>query len=300
MSLEHYYTAVTIAVIIAGSFGYYKFNIMKTILAATNYTALAENAVHYAAGIARQNNYKLILLNDFNISIHAAHAQLSAKVIEGLIDENRLLLESKALLLADEYGIEVVAKATFSFVENAIKALVAQYQPELIVMGMEEKSLEQELLGNTTTSIIKKLRSPVLAVPANAKFNVPKKVLFACDVLNGVSEQILEQIKSLGLITQAEVEVLLINETVEELKEMGVDTAALNRIDDGLEGIDYYYKNIQSDSIIKGISDEINHLGADLLIMVPEPHGFWGSMVHRSKTRIMASGLNIPLFSIPV
>lgn len=36
--------------------------IMKTILAATDYTDLAENAVHYAASIARQYDYKLILI----------------------------------------------------------------------------------------------------------------------------------------------------------------------------------------------------------------------------------------------
>jgi nucleotide-binding universal stress UspA family protein len=292
---------ITIDIIIAANFNLYNFNIniMKTILAATNYTDLAENAVSYAAGIARLNNYKLILLNDFSISAHVANARLSAERVEELIDENRILLESKALLLADEYGIEVLAKATFSFIDNAIKEVVSEYQPEMIVMGMEEKSLEQELLGNTTTSIIKKLRSPVLAVPANVKFNIPKKVLFACDVLNGVSEQILAQIKNVALTTQAEVEVLLINETVEELKEMGADTAALNRIDDGLEGIDYYYKNVKSDSIIEGIANELKSVAADLLIMVPEQHGFWGAMVHRSKTRIMASGLNIPLFSIP-
>jgi nucleotide-binding universal stress UspA family protein len=298
----YYYAATTIVVIIAGNFSFYIFNfyIMKTILAATNYTALAENAINYAAGIARQNNYKLILLNDFTVSVHVENARLSAKQVEELIDENRILLESKALILAGEYGIEVIARATFSFIDNAIKEIVAEYQPEMIVMGMEEKSLEQELLGNTTTSIIKKLRAPVLAIPGNVKFNVPKKVLFACDVLNGVSEQILAQIKNVALTTQAEVEVLLINETIDQLKEMGADAAALNRIDDGLEGIDYYYKNIKSDSIIEGIANEIENLGADLLIMVPEQHGFWGSMVHRSKTRIMASGLNIPLFSIPV
>jgi nucleotide-binding universal stress UspA family protein len=273
---------------------------MKTILAATNYTALAENAVNYAAAIARENNYKLILLNDFTISIHAENAQLSAKRVEELIDQNKILLESKALLLAGEYGIEVLARATFSFIDNAIKEIVAEYQPEMIVIGMEEKSLEQELIGNTTTSIIKKLRSAVLAVPGNVKFSIPKKVVFACDVLNGVSERVLAQIKNVALTTHAEVEVLLINETVKELKEKGIGTAALNRIDDGLEGIDYYYKNIRSDSIIDVIANEVKSSGADLLIMVPEEHGFWGSMVHRSKTRIMASGLNIPLFSLPV
>jgi nucleotide-binding universal stress UspA family protein len=273
---------------------------MKYILAATNYTDLAENAVHYAAGIARLNNYKLILLNDFNISIHASNALLSAESIQELIDENRILLESKAILIGSEYGIEVLARSTFSMIGNAIKGVVAEYQPEMIIMGMEEKSLEQELLGNSTTSVIKKLRSPVLAVPRNAKFSIPKKVLFACDVLNGVSEDILAQIKNVALTTRAEVEVLLINETVEELKKMGVEPAALNRIDDGLQGIDYYYKNIKSNSIIKGIENEVINSGADLLIMVPEQHGFWGSKVHRSKTRIMASGLNIPLYSIPV
>jgi nucleotide-binding universal stress UspA family protein len=274
---------------------------MKIILAATDYTPLAENAVHYAASIARQYGYKLILLNDFTISIHVTNSRLSAEGVEELIDENKVLLESKALLLANEYAIEVLPKATFSFIANAITEIVAEYQPEMIVMGMEEKSLEQELVGNTTTSIIKKLRTPVLAVPRSLQFTPPKKILFACDVLNGVSEQILAEVKNVALTTQAEIEVLLVNETVSELKEMGVDAAAaMNRIDDGLEGIDYYYKNIKSDSIIEGIANEIKNLNANLLIMVPQQHGFWSSMVHRSKTRIMASGLNIPLYSIPL
>ncbi|UOE47759.1 hypothetical protein MTO98_25440 [Mucilaginibacter sp. SMC90] len=132
------------------------------------------------------------------------------------------------------------------------------------------------------------------------KFTVPQKVLFACDVLNGVSEQLLALIKKVALTSHAEVEVLLINETVSQLKELGVDATKLNHIDDGLEGIDYYYKNIKSNSVIEGIANEIKVAKADLLIMAPQQHGFWGSMVHRSKTRIMASGLNIPLFSIPV
>jgi nucleotide-binding universal stress UspA family protein len=272
---------------------------MKTILAATDYTELAENAVHYAASVARLNKYKLILLNDFTISIHAQNAQLPAENISGLIEENRTLLESKALLLSQQYGIEVIAKATFSFIVDAIKAVVAEYQPEMIVMGMEDKSLEQDLLGNTTTSVIKKLKYPVLAVPLNSKFYIPKKVIFACDLQNGVSEQLLAQIKNLALITHAEVEVLLVNKTIADLKKVANAATTINRIDDSFEGIDYYYKNVKSDSIIEGIANEVKNAKADLLIMVPRQHGFWGSFVHRSKTRIMASGLNIPLYSIP-
>jgi nucleotide-binding universal stress UspA family protein len=275
--------------------------IMKTIIAATDYTALAENAVDYAAAaIARQKNYRLVLFNDFTIPVHVMSKAVSAKDVQDLLDENKVLLDAKALLLAQQYSIEVLTLTTFSFVENAIKELIAKYEPELIVMGMEEKTLEQELWGNTTTSVIKKLHIPVLAVPAKVKYNGLRKVLFSCDLVHGISDQLLERIKEIALITKSEVEILLINETVDELKEKGADLDVLRHIDEGLEGIDYYYKNIKSDSIIRGIADEIKRMDADLLIMAPQQYGFWGSMVHRSKTRIMASGLNIPLLSFPI
>ncbi|WP_255484697.1 universal stress protein [Mucilaginibacter sp. X5P1] len=274
---------------------------MKTIIAATDYAELAENAVDYAAAaIARQNNYRLVLFNSFTIPIHVMSKAVSAKDVQDLLDENKVLLEAKALLLAQQYGIEVLPLTTFSFVADAIKELIAKYVPELIVMGMEEKTLEQELLGNMTTSVIKKLHIPVLAVPAKAKYRGLKKVLFSCDLVHGISGQLLERIKEIALITQAEVEILLVNETVEELKEKGADPNVLRHIDEGLEGIDYYYKNIKSDSIIRGIADEIKRIDADLLIMAPQQYGFWSSIVHRSKTRIMASGLNIPLLSFPI
>jgi nucleotide-binding universal stress UspA family protein len=273
---------------------------MYTIIAATDYSELAENAAEYAAALAKQNKVRLILLNDFTVPITAMNARLPASAIQELLDENEIHLNNRASSLARKYDIEVLPKATFSFVEDEMKLLIAEHQADLVVMGMVSKSLEQDLWGNTTTSVIKKLHSPVLAVPAKAKFPGTKKVLFACDVLNGVSEALLARIKNFALTADAEVEVLLINETIEELQRAGADPLALDMVTDGLEGIVYYYKHIRSDSIIHSIEKEIKRFHADLLIMVPEKHGFWDSVIHRSKTRMMASGLNIPLLSIPV
>lgn len=274
--------------------------IMKTIIAATNYTELAENAVEYAAAaIAGLYNYRLVLFNSFTVPIHAMSAAVSAKDVQDMLDENKVLIQVRALLLAEQYGIEVIPTTTFLCVEEAIEELLVKFKPDLVVMGMGGKSLEQELWGNTTTSIIKKLHVPILAVPTGARYAGIKKVLFACDVMRGVSVPLLERIKEIALISQSEVEILLINETIEELKIKGGDFA-LRLIDNGLDGIDYYYKNIKSDSIIRCIANEIKKIDSDLLIMAPQQHGFWGSMVHRSKTRIMASGLNIPLLAFPI
>jgi nucleotide-binding universal stress UspA family protein len=97
---------------------------MKTIIAATDYTELAENAVDYAAAIARQNKYRIVLFNNFTISIHAMNASISAEAMQELLDTNKVLLEAKALLLAEQYGIEILPVITFSFVEDAIKELM--------------------------------------------------------------------------------------------------------------------------------------------------------------------------------
>src|SRR5258706_4783474 len=75
---------------------------------------------------------------------------------------------------------------------------------------------------------------------------------------------------------------------------------ATDVINDGLAGITYSYKNVQSSSVIKEIKKEMIAFKAELLIMVPEEYRFWASVVHKSKTRMMAAGLGIPLLSIPL
>jgi nucleotide-binding universal stress UspA family protein len=271
-----------------------------TIIVATDFSDLAENAVEYAAAIARHNNAKLILFNSFVIPMHAANTLLPGSSFQRLLNENEIRLIERSLSLSIAYEIEVGHESTFSFVEDELTDLLVRYDARLVVLGMHTKTLEQDLWGNTTTTAIKKLKFPVLAVPMGARFEGIRKVLFACDVLSGVSEKVLTNVKELALSLNAEVEVFNVNRVVEELKKEGAGLLATNAIDDGLEGITYYYKHVRSNAVIKEIEKEIEVFGADMLIMVPKRYGFWASLVHTSKTRIMASGLRIPLLSIPI
>lgn len=271
-----------------------------TIIVATDFSEVAENAVEYAAAIARHSKAKLILYNSFVIPMHAANTLLPGSSFQKLLNENEIRLIERSLSLSVTYDIEVGHESSFSFVEDELKRLLEKYDAALVVLGMHTKTLEQDLWGNTTTTAIKKLKFPVLAVPLGAKFEGIKKVLFACDVLSGISEKVLVNVKELALSLNAEVEVFNVNRALEELKNEGADLLATNAIEDGLEGITYYYKNVKSNAVIKEIEKEIEVFGADMLVMVPKKYGFWASLVHTSKTRIMASGLHIPLLSIPI
>ena len=270
------------------------------ILAATDFSELATNASIYAAGIAKLRKSKLILFNFFTPSVHAMNAQFSAESFQHIYDDTRDLLQEKADALSKEFGIEVLAELSFSSMDEGLSSLIVEHEVGLLVFGMKEKTWDIELLGDTTTSVIKNFLVPTLAVPIKGRFDHLKKILFASDLVDELPPAIIERIRTVAEVVGGEVEVFNVNDKVAELKAENSDALAKNAIDTGLQGINYYYKNVKSNAVIHAIEKEIKKLKADLLIMVPKEYGFWSSIVHRSKTGYMASGLNIPLLSIPV
>ena len=166
-------------------------------------------------------------------------------------------------------------------------------------MGMAASSLAQDIFGNTTTAAIMQLKFPVLAVPADVKYDGIKKILFACEVTRGVHQKVLDQIRNLSLLFNAEVILFHVREKVSEIEESQVRSSA-KEIGDGLKGTSYYFKDVDSEEVIKAIKNELQVSGADLLIMVPYRYGFWNSLIQRSKTRMMASKSSVPLLSIPL
>lgn len=273
---------------------------MIKILVATDFSAIADNAVEYAAALCKQFNAKLILYNAFIVPVHAANTLLTAESFQEMLDKNQNKLRQSAEAVSLSYGIQVVYESTYSFVEDELKNLLLKYEASLVVLGMSTKNLEQDLMGNTTTAVIKKMKFPVLAIPSGAKFTGMKKILFACDVLQGVPVKILEQIRNLSSDLHSQIEVFFVDDKIEELKNIDSATLAIDIINDGLEGVTYSHKNVRSNAVIKEIGKEIIDFQAELLIMVPKKYGFWASLVHRSKTRMLASGLEIPLLSIPL
>lgn len=271
-----------------------------TIIVATDFSELAENAVDYAAAIAKIAGARLVLYNSFKLPIHAANSQLSAESFQKLLDENDEMLKNRCIQVSKQYEIEVKFESFFSIIEDGLKQLIKEEEASLIVLGMNEKSLEQDLMGNTTTSVIKKIHIPILAVPINAKFEGTQKLLFACDSEREIPERVLSKIRGAAEKLNGVVEIFNVDSTIKELKTESADSSMSNEIDKQLQGINYYYKNVRSNDVIKEIEKEIKEFQADILIMVPQQYGFWESIVHRSKTRIMASGLDIPLLSIPL
>lgn len=270
---------------------------MQTIVVSTDFSEEAENAAAYAAGLARQIRVRVILFNSFTLPVHAANARLSASSIDSLEEHNRSLLEEKASRLAESFGIEVDYESSFlTSIYEGLDDLMVRYQAEFIVMGMAPRTLGQDLFGNTTTSVIMKLKYPVLAIPLGVRFDGIRKILFACEAYRDVPPPIIEKIKSLASRVRAEIGILHVSGSVGTPEDERYERLA---IEEGFADVPHHYKVVRSEGVIDQIAGELRTSKAEMLIMIPRKYGFWESLVHRSKTRLMASNNEVPLFSIP-
>lgn len=273
---------------------------MKRIIIATDFSAEAENAMHFAAAAAAERNYEVILFTLQNISIHALNSRISAEGLDQLILKYQDKLNKAAAKLATDYSITTIPHfAMGDFYEELPKCFEA-HNADIVVLGMAQKSLEQDLLGNTTTQSLHRFSFPIMAIPLTVEYQGIKNILFACDMVRGVHKLILEKVKSFAQDFGANVEVFHVSDKVAELKQEKESSMHLEEIQEEFSGISYQYKNVQSNEIVSAIYAEMEVLQADLLIMVPYRYGFWASLVHKSKTRVMASSNSIPLLSLPI
>lgn len=265
---------------------------MKTIIVATDFSPEAENALNYAASFAQKTGARIILFNSFVIPSHFGNALLPAEALQSLEEENQNILKQKSESLSSRFGIETHYESSMmAEVPDELKWLYHKYDADLVVMGMTEKALDQELFGNTTTSAIRKHSYPVLTVPPTAKFQGVNKILFAYGGLKNGEHEISEKIKKIADFFNAKIEIFHVKRRINTNHSQTI----LNEFKD----TDHDFKEVTSDAILKEIREEIERLPADLLVMVPQRYNFWESILHRSKTRIMASESAIPVLSIP-
>ncbi|MEJ5963019.1 universal stress protein [Pedobacter immunditicola] len=271
---------------------------MKAIIVATDFSKEAENSLEYACEFANKINAKIVLFNSFSLPVSASNALLSAASFQELLDHNTTMLHKKARSFSATFGTEIIIETGFMDFSRALDGLFEKHKAVLLIMGMAPKSIEQDLFGNSTTAMIMKLKYPVLAVPYQTKFEGIKKILFAYDEVE--NKALFEKIKDLAVALGAEIEVFHVAKHVEQLIGEINATDATPMIAEVLKDVPHYFKNVESDKVVKVIEEEVINMNADLLIMVPQKYGFLESIIHRSKTRVMASNNKVPLLSIPI
>lgn len=269
-------------------------NRARTIITATNFSGKADNAVLYAAGIAKANQAKLVLYNVFSLNVTSCNSFFSADGLQIDLERPVVRLADQCSRTAELFNIEVGTVSSLSLIEDELLSIVRNEAAGLLVAGMPSCWCKQFIGSNLAMYEILKINIPVLYIPKNAQFGSNRKIFYICD---GIS---LSFTKRSRLLRQ------IIGESIFEIKILnigqrinGIKGKRPQSINDTFKKDACYYKGISIEALIKEVKKEIEYNHSCILVMDVQKSGLWDCRVQKQEIIKMLSDLKIPLLLLP-
>ena len=277
---------------------------MKTILVPTDFSDNAVNAMKYAIRLAAKLNSKLIFF-------HSTHVPLRVELFGIPVSEMKKLekqdVVNKTAILQnmlsklyremhvtlDAARVKLVVKNEILIVEDII--VVAQHSKAgLIVMGTHGASGINKLFGSTTSLLISKCETPVLAIPPKYQFREIRNMLYFSDLRNPAAElsMLVPLAKSFGAII--DIFNLSYNPEVDEEKLF----KKLNGAAKGVKLELIQLKRNPGETVLQQLREFLDYRKPDWAVMFPQKKRFLEYIFEGSKTERLSYNLKVPLLSI--
>jgi nucleotide-binding universal stress UspA family protein len=175
---------------------------------------------------------------------------------------------------------------------NVIARLKHEEEPtELVVMGTQGASgLKEVLMGSNTADVIKRGGLPVLAVPENAEYRSPKRIILADDG-GPVEKGTLQVLVDIARWSHAEV---MIVRVVSEDDAEGTDEGG-SIYDNLLGAIPHSHHFISGENVNTALHDMADQSDADLVVVIHRQRGLFEQLFHRSTSTKLAMHTHIPM-----
>lgn len=277
---------------------------MKKILAPTDFSENATNAIRYARKLFAKEKCVIYLLNTFTPAAYNVSTMVDSysalRLQEIVKKESEKKLENLENSLKEEFdnpNHRFVRIASFNLLILEIIDIVKNEGIDLIVMGTKGATGAKEIfIGTHTTYTIKKVKCPVIAVPSGFTYDVPKEILFPTDYRLSKSNRYLALIKELCDKHNSRLNIL--NAYHGEPLD-GEQTDIKEFLDSYFKGNSHLFHISENDDIIEAIeSFQVKHK-INFLIMIHNRHSFFENMLFRPVINQIAYHTNIPFLVIP-
>ncbi len=273
---------------------------MRTIIACTDFSPVAANAVQYAAALASATNAPLLLYHHFKYPIPATDMTglYPAKLIDEVTENLETSLSEIKDNLSKSYQIEIGFVVRSLDMQADLEDVFQSEDAGLVVMGLQGSNWVSHLLfGSETARAIRRGKLPLLLIPKGSAFQPPKKILFPFDDQEIPNPGIVQPLLDLADYFDAHIEVLTLFdlEKTPELAPQRIMPASKGNLDALLVGTSHEFAYLYEDNIKNGILSEAAQGSADIVAMISHHHSFLSMLLHQSETQRVASSIQIPL-----
>ncbi|WP_407557456.1 universal stress protein [Winogradskyella sp. 4-2091] len=190
---------------------------MKTnILIPTDFSKNAYNAATYAMKLYKNESCTFYLLNSWAFSVSHSRTYVTANYLKKLKEESEKQLKDLKVQLKAEFKNPKHEFKTIISKDPLLVAIKKETQAhliDLIIMGTKGATGATELfIGSNTVNVINKLKNcPILIIPNEFDYVVPRKIAFSTDFNRFYGEE-LEHLIQLANLHKSKISVIHINE----------------------------------------------------------------------------------------
>ena len=268
---------------------------MPLIIAATDFSDVAENAVNYACNLASAHNAQVVIVHSFMIPVMFSDIPMPGSLITDAQNDAEEQMKKLISNMVSAYpGLAIEGKVIYGDTIDALGDYSeANNTPWLIIVGNSGPGENSYWTDSILMAAFKKLAFPVLAIPPALKYQKVSKICFAFDNKHKGNDTALQQVKDLTLQLNAQLHVL--NIQVGEDNKTDIDETAKSILAGANPEYHFVYG---AENIDNAIQDYISSNSIDWLILIPHKHSFFEGLFHKSHTLNISHHSHIPILAL--
>ncbi|MDX1315849.1 MAG: universal stress protein [Eudoraea sp.] len=277
---------------------------MKKIIIPTDFSDNAYHAFAYGARLFKDEPCTFYLMHTFTPSIYQTEYVLHSPGQIGLgdfyqTDSDERLADMKERAEAQFKNPEhkIFTHSAFNVLVDEILDMVEKEEADLIIMGTQGATGAKEIfLGTHTVHVIRKAKCPVIAVPSEFEYEVPKEILFPTDFEVTYSEKHFSALFNIADLHNSRIEVLHISTGIELTEKQKENKAILESL---IGERNTRYHDVPSQEIIEGINQFQKTEEVQMLAMIQNKHTFLERLFIEPVIKKIGFHVTIPFMVIP-
>ena len=265
---------------------------MLRILIPTDFSDNAWNAITYGLELFRKERCTIYLLHinplppysGAGTSIKGSTDMLRETMLQESEKSLKELLEKINETLPNERHTFITI-ALYDFFVDSIKREVQDKHIDLIIMGTKGASgLKKVSLGSNTGDVITKVQCPLLAVPEEAEYKIPKEIAFPTDYFINYDVKVLDTLIGVVNRNEANLRVLHITKRGEELTREQIQNKEF--LHDYLRGITHSFHTITGTKLETAVQCFVESRDIDMIAMVAKNLNFFQRILFRPAVEV--------------
>lgn len=270
---------------------------MKTILIATDFSTAARNATTYGFELARQMQAKVILFTAYQSRPNLPDSSLEMTAFE--LQRNaykKLLYEAETI--DPNRTVSLETECLNGPVNSSILAAALVNKASYIVVGMKERGKEiRKYFGSTVTDLCKISQVPLIVIPADAVFAIPKTIALASDITDDTDVHILKPLQKITATFNSKLYVVrVIKRSMDEVVER-METP--ERCIWFLTSLDPSFEFSKGENVAKAMNIFVQQHAVDWVAVIPHEHNLFERIFTKSVTKDLVFHTHVPLLILP-